>query len=261
MFDRFPLAAEEAALEEIGFHLGPLGPHTSRTIMFADLRELLRTVAADVSRTDYAAAIIEENVLGKKTFANRRESLRRLRELYSLNRRVALFRVFLRLWRAGSAGRPLLALLAALARDPLLRATAAPVVRLEPGARFQRSILIGPLREAAAGRLNEAMIDKVARYTASSWTQAGLLEGRVRKVRRRPDPSPETTAFALWLAASEGYPVRQLLESPWCRLGDASRPELLQLTLQANQLGYVHARAAADLLMIDTTLADPALSR
>ncbi len=261
MFDRFPLAAEEAELEQLGFHLGPLGPHTSRTIMFADLEELLRAVATDADRAGYGSAVVEENVLGKKTFANRRESLRRLRELYALDPRVPLFRVFLRLWREASAGRPLLAVLAALARDPLLRATAAPVVRLEPGVGFQRPILIGPLREAAAGRLNEAMIDKVARYTASSWTQAGLLEGRVLKVRRRTDPSPETAALALWLAACEGYPVRRLLESPWCRLCDTSRPELLQLTLQANRLGYIHARAAGDLLMIDTTMADPARSR
>lgn len=261
MFDGFPLAAKKAELERLGFRLGSLGPHTSRTIMFADLRDLLRAVAADAGRAAYATAVVEENVLGKKTFANRRESLRRLRELYALDPRVPLFRVFLRLWRAASAGRPLLALLAALARDPLLRATAAPVVRLEPGAGFERSILIGPLREAAAGRLNEAMIDKVARYAASSWTQAGLLEGRVRKVRRRPDPSPETTALALWLAACEGYPVRRLLESPWCRLCDAPCPELLQLALQANRLGYVHARAAGDLLMIDTTMADPARPR
>lgn len=229
--------------------------------MFADLQELLSAVAADAKRTDYAVAIIEENVLGKKTFANRRESLRRLRELYALDPRIPLFRVFLRLWREASAGRRLLALFAALARDPLLRATAAPVARLEPDAEFQRSILIGPLREAAAGRLNDSMIDKVARYTASSWTQAGLLEGRVRKLRRRPYPSPETAAFALWLAAREGYPVRHLLESPWCDLCDVPRPELLHLALQANRLGYIHARAAGDLLMVDTAMADPARSR
>ena len=229
--------------------------------MLGELRELLSAAPPHADRACYAALILEENVLGKKTFATRRESVRRLRELYALDPRIPLFRVFLRLWRGASAGRRLLALLAALARDPLLRATAAPVVRLEPGVGFQRPILIGPLREAAAGRLNEAMIDKVARYAASSWTQAGLLEGRVRKVRRRPDPSPETAALALWLAACEGYPVRRLLESPWCRLCDTSRPELLQLTLQANRLGYIHARAAGDLLMIDATMADPARSR
>ncbi len=229
--------------------------------MLADLRELLRAAAADADRAGYARAVVEDNVLGKKTFANRRESLRRLRELYALDPRVPLFRVFLRLWTEASAGRPLLALLAALVRDPLLRATAASVVRLDPDAGFQRSVLIEPLREAAAGRLNEATIDKAARYAASSWTQAGLLEGRVRKLRRRPDPSPETAAFALWLAAREGWPVRRMLESPWCRLLDLPRSGLLQLTLQANRLGYIHARAAGDLLMIDATMADPARCR
>ena len=38
-------------------------------------------------------------------------------------------------------------------------------------------------------RLNDAILDKVARNAGSSWSQSGHLQGRVRKIRLRVDPT------------------------------------------------------------------------
>ena len=229
--------------------------------MLRDLEELLAIVPGESNYDAYAEAVVRENVLGKQTAATRRLSLQRLRELYGLDLRVPIFRVLRRLWEVDRPGRPRLALLVALARDPLLAATAEAVLSLPVGAEMLRSELLAQLRERVGRRLNDAVLDKVARNAASSWAQAGFLRGRVRKVRRQVKPTPATAALALWLARCDGYSAGRLLDSPWARVCGGRGDELLPFVLRANQLGYIRARAAAGNVSIDPGVLDPVASR
>ncbi len=230
--------------------------------MLRDLEDLFAFVPAAAGPTAYADAVIGENVLGKQTAVTRRISYQRLRELYGLDPRIPLFRVLRHLWDIDRPGRPRLALLAALARDPLLTATVPVVVPLEVGGELMRSTLLRNLRNAVDDRLNDAVLDKVARNTASSWTQAGFLQGRVRKLRCRVAPTPGAVALALWLARLEGCAVARLLESPWARVaGDGGSPALLAQALRAGQLGLIRARSGAGVLSLDPSILDPAVGR
>ena len=229
--------------------------------MLRDLEELLAAVPVDGDRSAYADAVIRENMLGKQTVATRRISLQRLRELYGLDPRIPLFRVLRRLWDGDGTGRPRLALLTAMARDPLLTATAPVVVLLNVGEEMMRNTLLAKLRETVGGRLNDGVLDKVARNAASSWAQAGFLQGRVRKVRCRAEPTHGTVALALWLGRLEGYPDSRLLDSPWARVsGDGDAAELLPFALRADQLGLIRARAAAGILEVAPEILDPAVT-
>ena len=107
----------------IGFRIGAKGTHTSRTMMLEELTLVLEATPPSARRADYAAAIINGNCLSKPTASTRRLSNQRLGELYGLDPTVPLFRVLRGLWDLGAQGRPLLALLAAIARVPLLAAT------------------------------------------------------------------------------------------------------------------------------------------
>ena len=182
-----------------GFRTGDRGTHTSRTIMLDELSHLMDAVPGDATREDYAEAVIAQNCLGKRTTATRKLSLQRLTELYALDPRVILFRVLRVLWGRSEASRPLLALLLALARDPLLRATATAVLRTPFGHEFARQSMKDALTEAVGDRLNEATLDKVVRNASSSWTQSGHLRGRGRKVRKQVEATPAATTFALLL--------------------------------------------------------------
>ena len=162
-----PIVGAPAA--RAGFRFGDRGVHTSRTIMLAEIGDLLAVVPPDGVRADYTAAIVDENVLGKATIATRRWTNQRLGELYALDPRVPIFRVLRRLWPVDVPGRPLLAMLCALARDPLLRSTAPAVLALPVGAELVRSSFLDDIRQAVGVRLNEAVLDKVARNAASSW--------------------------------------------------------------------------------------------
>ena len=56
-----------AALECVDFRFGARGTQSSRSIMLRELRQILRALPPETSRTDYSAAIVDENVLGKPT--------------------------------------------------------------------------------------------------------------------------------------------------------------------------------------------------
>ncbi len=243
-------------LAKAGFRFGERGTHTSRTIMLAELTDILAALPANADRSAYASAIVADNLLGKSTHATRRLTNQRLGELYGLDPNVAIFRVLRRLWRLDPDGRPLIALLCALARDPLLRSTARPVLDLPVGAELVRATFLDAIREEVGSRLNESILDKVARNAASSWSQSGHLEGRVRKIRRKVVPTVGSVAAALWMGTLEGLGGEQLLSSRWTRVLDHSGSQLVPTTLQAKQLGLIHARIGGGVVEIDATRLD-----
>ncbi len=247
-----------APLVDAGFRFGDRGTHTSRTMMLAELSDLLAAVPAEADRAAYAAAIVTDNALGKPTTATRRLTNQRMGELYGLDAALPLFRVLRRLWSTDEPGRPLLALLCALARDPLLRSTAPVVLELPVGIELTRGTLLHAVREAVGSRLNESILDKTARNAASTWSQAGHLEGRVRKLRRLVSPTPGSTALALWMGSLEGLAGQQLLRCRWVRVLDRSGTALIDSVLQAKQLGLIHARIGGGVTEIDAGMLDAA---
>ena len=250
-----------AKAEAIGFRLGAKGTHTSRTVMLAELEAVLDATAADAARADYVAATVEGNCLSKATAATRRLSHQRLRELYGLEPKLPLFRVLRHLWAVDPSVRPLLAVLAAVARDPLLAASAPAVVSLPPDAEFQRAPMRAALRDAVGDRLNETVLEKACRNAASSWTQSGHLEGRTLKKRRRVTASAPAVAFALYLAHAAGFRGADVFSSAWLRLVDCDPSQARRLAAEAKRLGLIGLRMVGDVVELDTARLDPAAGR
>ncbi len=238
-----------------GFRSGNRGTHTSRTIMFEELSLLLDAVAGNASREDYAVAVMEHNCLGKRTAATRNLSLQRLTELYGLDGQLILFRVLRDLWSRHEGSRPLLAMLLALARDPLLRATATAVIRTPYGHEFARQSMKDSLSEAVGERLNDATLDKVVRNASSSWTQSGHFRGRGRKTRLRVDATPAATTYALLLGFAVCRRGRLLFETPWTAILDTDHEDLVDLAVNAKRLGLLDLKQSGSI--IDVTF--PAL--
>ena len=257
MHTTFATLLRTPAMQRAGFRFGARGTQASRTIMLRELTELFAALPADATRDDYTAAIVEENALGKRTYATRQSTRQRLNEMYGLDPRLALFRVLRHLWRVDPHGRPLNAMLVALARDPLLRATAQPVLELAPGEELIRSRCAAVIRAAVGSRLNDAVLDKVARNAASSWAQSGHLHGRVRKIRRRVAPTAGAAAMALWLGQQEGRAGLSLLDSDWTAVLDARGRSLVPLALDAKRFGLIRARVAGSVVEIDARRLDP----
>jgi len=240
-----------------GLRFGDKGTHTSRTIMLSELQDLLAALPESATREDYANAIINDNALGKQTASTRRLTNQRLVELYGLDPQIPIFRVLRRLWGMDEAGRPLLALLCSLGRDPLLRATAPIILSLKANEELVRSTFVEGIKQSTGDRLNDSILDKVARNAGSSWTQSGHLIGRVRKIRKYIEPTPGAVSFALWLGSLYSLSGEELLSTPWISVLDQSTSVLLELVLRAKQLRLLHARIGGGVIEIDPTSVDP----
>ena len=236
-----------------GFRIGDKGTHTSRTIMFKELDLLFEDQEQGVPREAYVSAIVDQNCLGKKTVSTRKLTCQRLSELYGLDPSIPLFRVLRNLWQFDEAGRPLLALLTALARDPLLRITSPSILQMNTGEELMRQKLTDALRQSVQNRLNNGTLDTVVRNTSSSWTQSGHLTGRVRKYRQKVNPTPIVTAYALVLGYILGARGNGLFNTLWAEVLDTSHEELVSLATDAKRLGFLDLSQAGGVVEVSFT--------
>lgn len=117
---------------------------------------------------------------------------------------------------------------------------------------------LATIRQAVGDRLNESILDKVARNSGSSWTQSGHLDGRVRKIRQRVSPTPAAVAMAVWLGSLEGLAGISLLESRWVQILDLQGGQAAEPVLQAKQRGLLNARIGGGVVEVDTRPLDTA---
>jgi hypothetical protein len=232
----------------LGFRNGPRGTHSSRTIM---LEELSLLVGGNGLNGEIKKHVLEDNVLAKSSLSGRSLTLQRLKELYSFDPKAPIFRVFVRLVRRDPAALPQLALLMAIARDPLLRASARPVLGLAPGSQLMRDSLRNAIASIVGPRFNDAVLDKVVRNTASSWTQTGHLAGRAIKRRARVRPNLTAFAFALWLADKSGFGGAQLFDNGWIAALDLEPSAARALAERAHAAGLINFRTIGDAVEVD----------
>jgi hypothetical protein len=223
-------------------------------MLLPDLTSVLAAVPPEAIQDDYRVAIIEDNVLGKKTLNSRQRSFRYLRELYALDARIVLFRALRDLWPADSAAQPLLALLSSLARDPALRATSSAVLPLAPGASVTAGDLANALMDRYPGNYSSAVAHKVGRNAGSSWTQSGHLVGRTGKRRAQVACRPPVAAYALLLGHLEGAAGEALFDTLWARVLDAPIGVLHEQAFAASQRGWIEFRHGGGVTDVGFTL-------
>lgn len=242
--------ASEAFPEALGFKNGDTSVHTARTMMLAELGEIFSAVPAEGSREDYWRAAIEDNVLGKPSMVTRRSTVKHLAELYGLTPAEPLFRNLRRLWPQAGLGRPMLALLCACARDPLLRLTAPNALKAKEGATIPRAQVEEVIATGAPGRFSPKTIRSVAQATSSTWTQSGHFTGRAKKVRSRPRVTREAVAYALFLGHLCGLRGPALFTSFWASLLDRRPEEVLTLAEEASAAGLLTLKQAGPVVEV-----------
>lgn len=225
-----------------GFVNDPVGTHGSRTLMLDELRLLLKSCPADADYQQYRHAIIDDNILLKRTLNTRKESVRRLRELYALDRKLLVFRALRDLWDANTDAQPMVALLCAVARDAILRATADFILSLPAGEKVTPQMIEKATAESFPGRYNSTTLANVGRHAASSWQQSGHLVGRFAKVRVQATCTETAVAYALFLGYLSGVRGDALFHTLWARLLDASVHQLHACAQLASQLGWLDYR-------------------
>jgi len=219
-------------------------------MMLAELSTLFAHSDVNATHEELRSLVLDENILLKSTAANRREVLTRLGVMYGLRREIAVYRVLRYLWEQAEKDRPLLALLVALGRDSLLRATA-PIVLEAPAGAEVTSVSMQPmLEEAFPGQYSAIGKGSVTRHAASSWTQSGHLIGRNPKSRALVQPGPSAVTMALWLGDLCGYRGLPLYETFWIQTLDLSPSSVDALAIDAHRRGWIDYRRLGDVLQI-----------
>jgi len=240
-FDSF-LSGYPVLARNAGFIDGSASPHVTRTIMLPQLRTLLGACAPQFERSGYRNAVVDDNVLLKATATTRRKTFIVLGQLYGLDPSILLFRALRDLWDTDTEAQPLLAVLCAVARDPTLRATA-PIVLGTP---LGGTVTAAQLSDSAATlfpeRFSAHSIGSIGKNAASSWAQAGHLNGRVCKIRRRVNSRPVAVAYALLLGHLCGERGDGLFETLWARVLDGPAGEMRAQAAIASQQGWLEYR-------------------
>lgn len=252
----FRLGVDLQDLRSQGFRVEAGGAHQAMTMMLRELTQIFAARANDLASVRHL--IVEENVLAKSTAAARASALRHLRNLYGLGAPAPVTAALASLWNIDGESRPLLALLCAIARDPLLRDGADVVLSAPVGAQVNAHEIAERLATLHPGRFSSGMVGGISRNCASSWTQSRHLKGRVKKLRINASATPVVAAYAAFLASLAGFGGPALIASPWMDVLDVSINERLSLLRRAEGLGLLRVRAAGDVVEV---MLEPLLGR
>lgn len=211
----------------------------------------LATIMAHATHTGFITAL-SDNVTGKATKFNEVKTNSFLRKLYVFNPDEASFNSFQYFWnQISSDSRPLLALIYAMGRDFLLRESLDIISEVPLGERATVDLFIANIQKHHPGKYSDATCRSTAQNIASSWKQAGFLEGKIKNLRAKPQLSSAIIAFALVLAYLSGLRGEQLLESLWMNALMLQEDEKRSLIHRAAVDGYLHYQYSGTITVID----------
>ena len=227
-------------LNRFGFRQERGGPHLARTIMLDELKLLFLFVDELNAEKDlYLRSIIKDNCLNKRSDRTRNLTVRHLVNLYGLDPSITLFRCFRYFWQRDDEGRPLLALLIAIARDAILKSSIPFIQNYAIGQRVTREALEDYIDNLETERFSPATLKSTAQNINSSWTQSGHLKGKVKKIRSVAKATPGSAAFALLLGYLSGVRGESLYQTEYAKLLDCSMEESIELSIEASRKGWI----------------------
>jgi hypothetical protein len=249
---QMPLPAALTAAQRrtaLGFRDVVGSPMQGRTLMLDELAVLLTDGGAQTTRAEYGQAVVEGNILGKSSAMNRRKTAKLLAQLYGLDAKRPVFRALRHFWRVDPRAHGTIAMLAALTRDHVLRASWSVVGELPHGSPLRLDLLSDALR-GALPQLSPKSLRSLRANVASSWTQSGHLRGVVRKVRSRPEVTPTAVAMALFIGYLQGRRGLRLFDTLWVQVLELTEAELMAQATSASRQGLLHLLAAGSVIEV-----------
>lgn len=200
--------------------------HTSRTIMSAELIEVLNYPK---NGSDYME-VMEGNVFNKRTESSRKKTIHYLTQLYGFDKNDIRFKALEDYWqRTNEEDKAMLTFLYAVSKDYLLKESvslvkAVPINEKAAIERFEDNIT-----HYHPNRFSPKTRRSVAQNIASSWKQAGYIEGKVKNLRVKRSPSYFLVSFAFLMAYIDGARGEYMTDHPAVKALDVSKDELHQL--------------------------------
>lgn len=225
--------------------------HCSRTMMLSELTTLLEAESDDLTDLNtYQSCVEQDNCLAKRTRSTRKITFVHLTRLYGLNPDIPVFRALRYLWRKDPVSLPLLAILCAYGRDPLLYYVAPFILNHKPGDEISIQAITGFLEEKYGIRFKQATINSASRNIRSTFTQSGHLRGHSQKIRSRVRATPASVAYALYLGHLEGLCGKSLFQTDYMAFLDCNLEKAFELAQTAAQKGWIIVKRIDDIIEI-----------
>lgn len=193
--------------------------------------------------------VLDMNAIGKSSKAGLVKTKGYLISLYGFDIEDPVFDQLLKLWEMTSdEERRLMAILFAIRNDRLLRSSIDYVIPYPLGQKVEIDGLMKHLSKVVS--YTENTLRSTAQNIASSWKQAGFIEGKVRKIRVEPVITHIPVAFAIYLGIQEGLSGEFLLESPYIRALGLSVQKLSQLLYEASIRDYINYQSSGNVVTI-----------
>lgn len=227
-------------LSRFGFSFEKGSIQLKRTMMLKELVDVFDFVQNANAATDvYFDAIYNENCTGKKSGTTRKATAHALKKFYLLDPSFCIFRALRFFWERDVVGRALTAFLCAFVKDSILRETTDYVLGLSQEDVASKDDLYEHIERVFPDRFSPVMRASLARNLLSSWTQAGYLKGRRKKVRQRPEVSPGSVSFALLLGYLVGERGEMIFSSRYAKLLDCPAEQAFNMAEDASRRGWL----------------------
>jgi hypothetical protein len=175
--------------------------HSSRTIMFAELEKVM-DYSGD--NNNFLEAL-GQNVTGKKSSSGIEKTANYLKSLYKFDLNYPPFVALKYFWKIAEPNeKPLIAFIYAFTQDDLLTESMEVLKRVKPGEKVSIELFESVIEKYHPNQYSVNTRRSMSQNIASSWKQAGFIEGKVKNIRTQPEIGYRVACFAFLLAFLKG---------------------------------------------------------
>jgi hypothetical protein len=158
--------------------------------------ELEKVMAYSQDGNNYLDSL-EHNVTGKKSNSGIENTANYLKRLYGFDMQFTPFAAFRYFWAISEPNeKPLLAFIYAVNHDDLLAESVQVLQSVKPGEKAAIEFFEEVIEKYHPNQYSSNTRRSMAQNIASSWKQAGYIEGKVKNIRVLPEISFRVACFA-----------------------------------------------------------------
>ncbi|MBW7942162.1 MAG: hypothetical protein H3C64_07095 [Candidatus Kuenenia stuttgartiensis] len=219
-------------------------------MMFSELEKVM----ASSNGSDNYLELLNRNITGKKSSSGVVKTARYLKRLYGFDIDYSPFAAFEYFWnRSDAEEKPLLTFIYAINQDSLLAESSEVVQKVVPGHKVPIESFEEQIEKFHSNRYSYNTRRSMAQNIASSWKQAGFIEGKVKNIRRQPKVNYRIACFAFLLAYLGGDRGDFIWKNAGVKSLCLSETELRNLAIEASQRDFMQYQYGGSVTMISFT--------
>ena len=166
--------------------------------------ELEKVMSFSMESGQYLDAMAD-NVFGKKSSDGVKQTKGFLKRLYGFDSQYPPFAAFMYFWKMSEPNeKPLIAFLYAVNQDNLLAESVQVLQNVKLGTKVAVEHFEEIVEKYHPNQYSIITKHSIGKNLASSWKQAGFIEGKVKNIRIQPEITYRTACFAFLLAYLNG---------------------------------------------------------